>query len=1010
MTQDEILNIAVKIDDPAEQTAFLDVACGSDQPLRTEIESLLHAHDHAGSFMAAPALDPHVTLDDAPLTEGPGTVIGKYKLLENIGEGGMGVVYMAEQKEPVRRKVALKIIKLGMDTKQVVARFEVERQALALMDHPNIAKVLDAGATDTGRPYFVMELVRGIPITEYCDKSNLNTRERLDLFIPICHAIQHAHQKGIIHRDIKPTNIMITLHDSKPVPKIIDFGIAKATNQQLTEKTLFTRYAQMVGTPEYMSPEQAEMSGLDIDTRSDIYSLGVLLYELLTGATPLDADTLRNAGYNQMQKIIQEQEPDKPSTKLSTMGQAAREIAKHRSTQPDALRKLVKGDLDLVVMKALDKERTRRYANASDLAADVERHLKNEPVNAAAPSIIYKLTKFTRRNRSLVASVAIIIIVLIAGIITSTMFAIGQRQASLVASDAEYRAENYRREVEQQRDQARETLALLMEAFDFLPTGTSGQELSQTFVLLGELSPEGVDYRLDLLKCFLEYATFQEAGQSDKAEESLQRALTLAQNLQAKFPNTPECQLLPALLHIDIGTVLTKSNRNDLAWEHFEQAEILANNLPKDERTKLKSNLAQNYYDLSSHLTNINADWDQFSINYMIKALKITNLLTSDFPKDAQYRERLDTYTQNAYAWARNCSYSLTHIAYDPSLALTLAIKFEEVLPSKMIQQEPMYRSFLSQAHYRLEQWQKARELSENSLTVGGAEEYDYLQLALIHSKLDDKEKALHYFNQFKELISKNPSLSNDYIIYMNAETELLLEIPDSELIYENNSITWKIRGSMLAGRGDWKQAVSSFDQAIKCDPDYPFFFNWKARAQVGNEDIEGYLQTCTEILHFHDQSQNYIRNRSIISTFLFSSEAVEDWDKLLDFAEKYEKSIPYPKWDDTNGLIGCIHYRAGNPTKALAKFEEAIEDMELKGKPLHSYPYTPYFLAMTHYKLGNIEEAHHWYKQGIEWMEQQDTNIVSWSTKLAMRKIRQEAEEMIFNNSTDHPLKFSSL
>ncbi len=316
---------AYKKTTPAERSRYLDEACGVGTALRAELDSLLEAHEKSGDFLEFPVLGPGLLLDEPVVTEGPGTIIGRYKLLEKIGEGGMAVVYMAEQTEPIRRKVALKIIKLGMDTRQVIARFEAERQTLALMDHPSIAKVLDAGATETGRPYFVMELVTGVSITEYCDKNSLSTKDRLVLFLQVCNAVQHAHQKGIIHRDIKPSNVMVTHRDGKPVPKVIDFGIAKATNQKLTEKTLFTRYAHLIGTPAYMSPEQAELSDLDIDTRSDIYSLGVLLYELLTGTTPFSEEELRKAGYLEMQRVIREQEPVKPSTRIRT---ATRE---HRS-------------------------------------------------------------------------------------------------------------------------------------------------------------------------------------------------------------------------------------------------------------------------------------------------------------------------------------------------------------------------------------------------------------------------------------------------------------------------------------------------------------------------------------------------------------------------------------------------------------------------------------------------------------------------------------------------------
>ncbi|MBN2595024.1 MAG: serine/threonine protein kinase, partial [Sedimentisphaerales bacterium] len=419
---EEIYHSALEKEAGPKRSVYLDAICKGDSALRKQIEDLLKANEQAADFLENPGFGADINFDESPISEGPGTVIGRYKLLEKIGEGGMAVVYMAEQTEPIRRKVALKIIKLGMDTKSVIARFEAERQALAMMDHPNIAKVLDAGATDTGRPYFVMELVHGVSITAYCDKNKLDTSRRLDLMVQVCHAVQHAHQKGIIHRDIKPSNVLVTMHDDKPVPKVIDFGIAKATNQRLTEKTVFTRYAHFIGTPAYMSPEQAQMSGLDVDTRTDIYSLGVLLYELLTGVTPFDAEKLHKAGYTEIQRIICETDPLKPSTKLSKSGQTLTDIARQRQANPETLHKLVKGDLDWIVMKCLEKDRTRRYETVHELAGDIERHLRNQPILACSPSLVYRTQKFWKRHQSKITTAAVITLLVAGLIITAFMY------------------------------------------------------------------------------------------------------------------------------------------------------------------------------------------------------------------------------------------------------------------------------------------------------------------------------------------------------------------------------------------------------------------------------------------------------------------------------------------------------------------------------------------------------------------------------------------------------------
>jgi serine/threonine protein kinase len=410
-----IFGRALELDDANRREAYLNEVCADAPAMRHEVQELLAMHENADGFLRQPVVPGcYTTAGYEPVSEQPGTHVGPYKLLQQIGEGGMGVVYMAEQEQPVRRKVAIKIIKPGLDTKQVVARFEAERQALAMMDHCNIAKVFDAGTTESGRPYFVMELVHGVPIVEYCDANRLTPRSRLELFIPVCQAIQHAHQNGIIHRDIKPSNVLVTVCDDRPVPKVIDFGVAKAVEQRLTQKTLFTQFGTVVGTFEYMSPEQAEMNAYGVDTRSDVYSLGVLLYELLTGTTPLERDRLREAAYAEIVRWIKEEEPPRPSVRLSSSGALAK-VAAARKTEPTRLPALVSGDLDWIVMKALDKDRSRRYETVSALAADVDRFLTEMPVEARPPSTWYRVRKLARRNKVALATSAIVVVSLLLG-------------------------------------------------------------------------------------------------------------------------------------------------------------------------------------------------------------------------------------------------------------------------------------------------------------------------------------------------------------------------------------------------------------------------------------------------------------------------------------------------------------------------------------------------------------------------------------------------------------------
>jgi serine/threonine protein kinase/TolA-binding protein len=490
---------------PEQQAGYLDQACGSNAALRRRLEKLLRSHKKADGFLEPMVETPRRGVpvgagEDAsarrpgPATtmivpvvpsEKPGDNIGRYKIREQIGEGGCGVVYVAEQNEPVRRRVALKVIKLGMDTRSVIARFEAERQALAMMDHPNIAKVLDAGATETGRPYFVMELVRGIPITEYCDQNHLDTTRRLELFVQVCHAVQHAHQKGVIHRDIKPSNILVTLHDGVPVPKVIDFGIAKATEGRLTDLTIYTALHQFVGTPAYMSPEQAEMSELDVDTRSDIYSLGVLLYELLTGRTPFDARELLQAGVDEMRRTIRERDPLPPSTRLSTMVAAdLTVVAKRHGADAPKLIHLLRGDLDWIVMKALEKDRTRRFDTANGLAADVQRFLRNDPVEARPPSGWYRFQKLVRRNKTVFAAGSLVAAALVLGLGLSLYLFVREREALRSERAARERAIAAERRQAELREQAEKGLALERQMREMAP-------ISEKFAAAGRFMSQG---------------------------------------------------------------------------------------------------------------------------------------------------------------------------------------------------------------------------------------------------------------------------------------------------------------------------------------------------------------------------------------------------------------------------------------------------------------------------------------------------------------------------------------
>jgi serine/threonine protein kinase/tetratricopeptide (TPR) repeat protein len=598
--------------EPEGRARYVEDACAGDAALRARVERLLAAHPKVGSFLESPATDLTVGGSDvftgaAPaVREIPGMLIGPYKLLEQIGTGGMAVVFLAEQTRPIQRKVALKVIKPGMDSRQVIARFEAERQALALMDHPNIAKVLDAGTTDSGGPYFVMELVKGVPITMYCDEHHLTPSQRLELFVQVCSAVQHAHQKGIIHRDLKPTNVLVALYDGMPVPKVIDFGIAKATGQQLTERTLFTGFGTVVGTPEYMSPEQAELNQLDVDTRSDVYSLGVLLYELLTGTTPLEHNRFKAAALLEMLRVVREEEPPKPSTRLSTSDQLP-SIAASRGLEPKKLSALVHGELDWIVMKSLEKDRARRYETANGLAMDVQRYLNDEAVQACPPSARYRFGKFARRNKAALVAASLVVAALLAGSALATWQAVVATRAKQEAVAAAIAEKTAKVTAEAREAETRAVLEFVQNKVFAAarPLGQEGGlgrevtlrkavEAAVPFVENSFTNQPLVEARLRMTLGI----SFYYLGDAKAAAVQLESARALcARHRGPNHPDTLKCMSNLALVYADLGrhTEALELREETLA---LQKSKIGPHHL---DTLKSMHNLANSYAELGRH-------------------------------------------------------------------------------------------------------------------------------------------------------------------------------------------------------------------------------------------------------------------------------------------------------------------------------------------------------------------------------------------------------------------------
>ncbi|MEX2138933.1 MAG: serine/threonine-protein kinase, partial [Pirellulales bacterium] len=823
---------AAQLSGDDQRRAYLDQACGDNTELRRRVEELLDVAADASDFLESPPVSP-LAGDESPIDEGPGSVIGPYKLLQQIGEGGFGVVFMAEQTQPVQRKVALKIIKPGMDTRQVIARFEAERQALALMDHPNIAKVFDAGCvgvhasacetrdaagSDTlkrelqpdtlkrelqlGRPYFVMELVKGVPITTYCDEKHLSLKERLELFIPVCQAVQHAHQKGIIHRDIKPTNVLVAEYDNHAVPKVIDFGVAKATGPKLTERTMFTEFGQVIGTVEYMSPEQAKLNQLDVDTRSDIYSLGVLLYELLTGSTPFARKRLQEAAFDEMLRIIREEEPPKPSTRLSTLAKGALStVCECRGVDPRELDQRMRGELDWIVMKCLEKDRDRRYEAADGLARDIERYLTDEPVQACSPSARYRLSKFARRNRVVLMTASLVAAALIVGTLASAWLAVRAFEAERLAEARLEAAIESSAEAEDARTTAEASFQKARRAVDDMYTQVAEKWLAN--------QPQMEPVQREFLEKALQFYT--EAAQRTSSDATVRFETAMAYRRTAEIQHRLG-QPVEAETAFRQGT---------------DRLQALADEFPSV--SKYRSELADTLHLLGVLLGDTGRYSDEAAVHR--RGLAIEQALATEFPLVAEHRSKLGRahwFVGQVLAHLHRRKEAVKAFQSGLALQIQLAAEFPSVAE---------YRHDLAQTYLRL------------GLTVGhlGRREEERQALneaAAILEKLSVEfpavpayrnEQANAYYWIVQRLSGKE---AEEYVRRALAlQEKLAAEYPSVTDYRYDLSRSQKILGDLLVKRDRTEEAAESYSRALaiaaKLAADAPTVHYYRAHQAV---------------------------------------------------------------------------------------------------------------------------------------------------------------------------------
>jgi serine/threonine protein kinase/Flp pilus assembly protein TadD len=924
-----------------DRSTALDMACGGDSDLRRRVIALLDAHESAGSLLDRPpegvvgatALDPAASLVGLPYEGEIGGRIGPYTLTQKLGEGGMGTVWAAEQHAPIRRRVALKLIKPGMDSQQVLRRFAAERQALALMDHTNIAKVFDAGTTPEGRPFFAMELVKGVPITKYCDDLGLSVRERLELFLPVCQAIQHAHTKGVIHRDVKPTNVLVCIQDRKPVPKVIDFGVAKALHERLADRTLYTELGAVLGTLEYMSPEQAELSALDVDTRADVYALGVLLYELLTGATPLDRRRLAAAGLAEAMRIVKEEEPARPSTRVSGPMVSLTGLAAQRRVEPGRLRKLIRGDLDRIVMKCLEKDRTRRYETADALARDVERHLADEPIDARAPSRRYRLRKFTRRNRGPLAATALVMLALVAG--------------TAVAGWQAIRATNARRLADGRAEQIRGDLLRLQAANVLVERGREHRLQRRWDDAEADLS-EAVALRPDQLAARSErFDLYVHLGLWDRAASELTGASDVRE------PDTSFRWYLQSLLYLHEG---------DVADYH-----------------KLREGMRGRFH----------GGLNQFSEIDLVRASVLSPDPDAHAAEMASLLRRLMASRKKA-DWFFFYLSGLSHYRTgDYAAAADSLQKSTETAPPFAAMGYPC----LAMAWHRLGRADEARKAldasadaidgwMEDSFAAGGEGYWvtrDGAAPAFPVAWWDWLEFRI-FFREAKLLIDRSPTEDDARVHVLRARAfsglhrmgeadaeyraALRLRPNDPRIRFESH----RDRGAFLAEAHRFGEAAAEFARATELRPDDFQLWRFRAVADFAAGDVNAYRQDCTAMLERFGATEDPATACNVAYACTLQPDALPDPARLLPVAD-----VAAPHWHFGTWVRGAVLYRAGRHEEAVRCFEDAAGTYRPR-----SWDWA--FLAMAHHRLGHATEARRCLSEASRWVAEADCQSVDES------------------------------